>query len=98
MDKLISEAKAQAKAELIQEAELLAQLIKRLKERSGVNMKPERAEALALRVSGSIEGYMAYLDKIDQEIADMESRYVPEDQVSEKFRDPSSFGWPTLAT
>ena len=66
---------------------LLEQLVVRLKGR-GVDVTPEQAEAMAIRISGSVAAHMATMDATDRHSADYRPLDIPEADVSDKFKEP----------
>lgn len=58
---------------------------------SDIDATREQAERLAIRVSGSVDGYIAYLERTSAELKDYEPLPVPTDGVSSKFSDPLAY-------
>jgi len=65
----------------------LEQLVEQLRNR-GFIVTPEQAEAMAIRLAGSVEAYLEDMKQAAQEAAD----YVPlEGEASDKFSEPLGY-------
>lgn len=58
---------------------------------SEIDATREQAERLAIRVSGSVDGYIAYLERTSAELKDYAPLPEPEEGVSGKFSDPLAY-------
>lgn len=65
-------------------------LVDKLKAR-GLDVDRVQAEAMAVRLSGSVDAYLAELARNDEAAANYKPLDVPADQVPEKFKDGLSY-------